>query len=112
MIGETSAHAEDGNRAKVPFEPEFSKGAPVQDTLGSQESEEGLDHLALANELQKEGFVEVSIEYYNKGLVMAQGDHLKSAFVFNRSVAYARLGSWVQVRTATSNFLSIAADAA
>jgi len=112
MIGKTSALAEDGNRAKVPFEPEFSKGAPVQDTLGLQESEEGLDHLALANELQKEGFVEVSIEYYNKGLVMAQGDQLKSAFVFNRSVAYARLGSWVQVRTATSNFLSLAADAA
>ena len=112
MIGETAALAEDGNRTKVPFEPEFSTGAPVQDTLGSQESEEALDHLALANELQKEGFVEVSIEYYNKGLFMAQGDQLKSAFVFNRSVAYARLGSWVQVRTATSNFLSIAADAA
>jgi hypothetical protein len=63
------------------------------------ESQEAFDYFALANDLQKSDHLESSIEYYDKGLTTAKGHLLRSALMFNRSVACGRLGVWDQVST-------------
>ena len=69
------------------------RSAPVAHEVGL-ESEEALDCLALANDLQKAGHFDSSLEYYDKGLALALSSDLQSALLFNRSVAHGRLGSW------------------
>ena len=73
-----------------------------QVTRSESESQEALDYFALANDLQKSDHLESSIEYYDKGLTTAKGHLLRSAFMFNRSVACGRLGMWDQVSTCDS----------
>ena len=71
----------------------------ISDVPDSSREEEGLDYLELANDLQKSGHLESSLEYYDKGLKQATNRILRSALFFNRSVAHARLGSWGKVKT-------------
>ena len=71
---------------------------------GAQESQEAIDYLALANDLQKSDHIESSIEYYDKGLTMANGDLLRSALFFNRSIACGQLGLWDQVLIMSRKF--------
>ena len=70
-----------------------------QVSRSESESQEALDYFALANDLQKSDHLESSIEYYDKGLTTAKGHLLRSALMFNRSVACGRLGVWDQVST-------------
>jgi hypothetical protein len=70
-----------------------------QVSRSESESQEALDYFALANDLQKSDHLESSIEYYDKGLTTAKGNLLRSALMFNRSVACGRLGVWDQVST-------------
>ena len=63
----------------------------------AQESKEALEYLALADDLQKSSHFESAIEYYSKGLGIAKDSLLRSALLFNRSVAQARLGFWDKV---------------
>jgi len=58
------------------------------------ESQDALDYLTLANDLQRSHYYDSSLEYYDTGMTKAKGNELKCALLFNRSVAYARLDSW------------------
>ena len=72
-------------------------GAMAQEAQESVlESAEAIDYLVLANDLQSSQYFESSLEYYDTGLEKAKGFELKSALLFNRSVAKARLGRWDQ----------------
>ena len=75
----------------------FPTGALAEEAQESVlESAEAIDYLVLANDLQSSQYFESSLEYYDTGLEKAKGFELKSALLFNRSVAHARLRHWDQ----------------